>query len=218
MKRIRIKVCGTTSKKDADNAVKLGVDALGFIFFPKSKRNVEPEVAADIIATLPPFIDRVGVFVNEPIAKVVSIAEKCSLSIVQLHGNESAEYCDELSKEIPYCQIFKAFRVGEETKPEEFIQYAVSVDGFLLDTYVKGVEGGTGETFDWSIIESLKLGKPFLLAGGLTPENITDALSTVVPFAVDINSGVEDAPGKKNAQKLAKLVAQVRQFEQENLW
>lgn len=218
MKRIRIKVCGTTRIEDADNAVKLGVDALGFIFFAKSKRNVAPEVATEIIATLPPFVDKVGVFVSEEMEKVVAIAESCSLSVIQLHGKESADYCKELSLMLPHCQIFKAFRVGDETRSEEFEQHAPFVNGFLLDTYIKGVEGGTGEVFDWSIIESLNLEKPFLLAGGLTPENITDALNTVVPFAVDINSGVEDAPGKKNGKKLADLVHKVRQFEQQNLW
>lgn len=218
MKRVRIKVCGITRTLDAENAVRLGVDALGFIFFDKSKRNVTPQVAAEIISALPPFIDKIGVFVNEPVENIVKISKRCALSVIQLHGKESVEYCKEVSFKLPHCQIFKAFRVGAQTKSEEFVQHAPVVDGFLLDTYVKGVEGGTGEVFNWAIVKSLNLQKPFLLAGGLTPKNITEALAVIVPFAVDINSGVEDAPGQKNGAKLGELVERVRTFEKKHLW
>ena len=217
MQRIRIKVCGTTRLSDAEHAVACGVDALGFIFVPKSKRCISPAVAQSIITKLPPFVDRVGVFVNEPIQSVLDIVRDCDLSFVQLHGNEDAEYCTQLGDSLAGCKIIKAFRVGEHTVRDEFAAYAPVVQAYLLDTYVKGVEGGTGQLFDWGLVAALHLDKPVILAGGLAPDNIIESLQTMVPYAIDINSGVEDAPGLKNHEKLSSIVSKVRTFEQENM-
>ena len=217
MQRIRIKVCGTTRLTDAENAVACGVDALGFIFVAKSKRCVTPNVARNIITKLPPFVDRVGVFVNEPIQSVVDIVRDCDLSLVQLHGNEDAEYCKQLGDSLAGCKILKACRVGEHTAGDGFTPYAPFVQAYLLDTYVKGIEGGTGKIFDWGLVTALHLDKPVILAGGLTPDNIIESLQTMVPYAIDINSGVEDAPGLKNHEKLKSIVSKVRTFEQQKM-
>jgi phosphoribosylanthranilate isomerase len=209
LRRTRVKMCGTTRLEDALFAVKQGIDALGFIFFEKSPRNIDRDRAGQIIAELPPFVDRVGVFVNAPIEKVLTGA-KTGLSALQLHGTESVEYCQEVKKQVPHCALIKAFRVGDDSRAKEFATYNDVVDAFLLDTYVKGAEGGTGEVFDWSIIDTLGLQRPFLLAGGLTPDNVKEALHSVRPYGIDINSGVESSPGIKDHSKLASLLDLVR--------
>lgn len=203
--RTRVKMCGTTRQEDALAAVRLGVDALGFIFFSKSPRNIDRENARAIIAGLPPLIDRVGVFVDANMEELVASAA-CGLSIVQLHGKESPEFCREVRRALPHCRIVKAFRVGKESTAGEFTPYAVCVDAFLLDTYIKGAPGGTGQAFDWSIIETLRLARPLFLAGGLTPENVEKAILEVRPFAVDINSGIEERPGIKDHCRLEQLL------------
>lgn len=208
--RIRVKMCGTMSMEDAQVAVTLGVDALGFIFAPKSPRCIGTEAAAEIIANLPLFVDRVGVFVNVSIEEIADHA-RAGLSYLQLHGSESPEFCREIQKELKNCKLLKAFRVGPESNAKEFGEYNDCVDGFLLDTYVKGVSGGTGQIFDWSLIPKLHLQKPFLLAGGLSPDNVEEAIQTVSPFGIDINSGVESAPGVKDHGKLERLIKLVRQ-------
>ncbi len=149
-------MCGTTCLEDALAAVRYGVDALGFIFYDKSPRYIAADQAARIIKKLPPFVDRVGVFVNAPIKEVVATAG-VGLSYLQLHGKEPVEYCRQIRQQLPFCGIIKAFRVGEESRPEDFIPYNDCVDAFLLDTYVQGAKGGTGKVFDWSIIERLQL-------------------------------------------------------------
>jgi phosphoribosylanthranilate isomerase len=201
-------MCGTTSAADALAAVSFGVDALGFIFVDNSPRNIVPEKAAEIIRALPPFVDRVGVFVDAPLAAVVQTAT-IGLSYIQLHGSESPEYCVELSLRLPFCRIIKAFRVGGESCPAIFAPYVPFVDGFLLDTYVKDAAGGTGKVFDWSIIDKLQLQRPLILAGGLGPENIVAAIEAVRPYGVDINSGVELMPGMKDHARLQILMQKV---------
>lgn len=208
--RTRVKMCGTTCLEDALAAVRYGVDALGFIFYAKSSRYISPEQAAEIIKKLPPLVDRVGVFVNAPI-KEIALAAGLGLSYLQLHGNESVEYCRQIRQQLPFCGIIKAFRVGDESRPEDFTPYDDCVDAFLLDTYVQGEKGGTGKAFDWSIIERLKLQRPIFLAGGLSPENVASAITEVHPFAVDINSGVESQPGVKDHARLRNLLQLVCQ-------
>jgi phosphoribosylanthranilate isomerase len=204
-------MCGTTRIEDALAAVRFGVDALGFIFYPKSSRYVAPEQAASIIAQLPPFIDRVGVFVNAPLPEVVKTAG-AGLSYLQLHGEESPDYCREIRARLPFLGIIKAFRVGAESSGESFAPYADCVNAFLLDTYVKGESGGTGMVFDWSIIDTLQLRRPVLLAGGLGPENVARALAEVQPYGVDINSGVEVRPGIKDHLRLQALMQVVAEI------
>jgi len=205
LSRTRVKMCGTTRLEDALCAVGLGVDALGFIFYHKSPRNISPAKVSEIIKNLPPFIDCVGVFVNSSATEIQSVAE-AGLSYLQLHGEESPKFCREIKAQLPFHKIFKAFRVGSESSAADFSLYNECVDGFLLDTYVKGESGGTGLSFDWSIIEKLELQKPFLLAGGLSVENVSEAIGAVAPYALDVNSGVESAPGVKDHAKIRKFM------------
>lgn len=204
--RTRIKVCGITSAEDAKEAIGIGVDAIGFIFAESSPRFISPEKAKEIVTQLPPFIHYVGVFVDKDPVEIQEIIEYCGLSYVQLHGSEDAEYCQKLAQAATPCKLIKAFRVGSRTMAADFTPYEDSVKGFLLDTYMEGQEGGTGRPFDWSIVESLKLQLPVILAGGLNPENVAEAIRSVRPFAIDLNSGVETEPGKKDLAKLRNLV------------
>ena len=210
-KRTRVKMCGTTRMEDALAAVRFGVDALGFIFSAKSPRYIAPEKAAIILSNLPPFIDRVGVFVDAPLAEIVRTAG-CGLSFIQLHGHESPEYCRQLRAMLPLCGIVKAFRVGGASRSDSFTPYQSCVDAFLLDTYVKGTSGGTGLVFDWSIIDSLKLQRPIILAGGIAPENVACAVAAVHPYAVDINSAIELQPGVKDHLRLQALMQAVAEI------
>jgi phosphoribosylanthranilate isomerase len=211
--RTRIKMCGTTRQEDAEFAVSLGIDALGFIFVKKSPRWVNREQAGSIIRALPPFITRVGVFVDSDIEEIKDHIVTCGLTQVQLHGNESPEFCQELKRWNRSCSICKAFRIGEATIPDNISLYSPMVDSILLDTFVKGLEGGTGEVFDWKLTDSLKIDRPVILAGGLNPDNVCTAISIVSPFAIDINSGVEKEPGIKDHHLLYQLVQCVRKAE-----
>lgn len=209
--RTRIKMCGTTNLEDALLAVESGVDALGFIFFAKSPRNIEPEAAQDIIEQLPPLVDTVGVFVDRDLDETVEIIRYCRLGYAQLHGQESPKYCERLSRFAAPCQVIKALRVGEHLRPEDVAPYNEHVHGFLLDTYHKNMVGGTGKSFDWAIIEKLNLQKSWILAGGLDADNISNAIETVHPYAVDVNSGVEKSPGQKDPALVRAFVEKVRQ-------
>ncbi|MBM9616775.1 phosphoribosylanthranilate isomerase [Desulfobulbus rhabdoformis] len=212
-KRVRVKICGTTRLSDALCAVDAGVDALGFIFFAKSPRNIEPDSAKAIIAQLPPFVDTVGVFVNEAKEKLQEIVEHCGLNTVQLHGQESPDYCRSLALALPSCRLLKAFRVGPQTTAADIAPYAGCVQGYLLDTFQKDAVGGTGKAFDWALIERLQLSRPLLLAGGLDCDNVGTALRNVAPYGLDANSGLEDAPGVKNHTKIQTFLRLVRESE-----
>lgn len=212
-RRIRIKICGMTRLADALCAVDAGVDALGFIFFEKSPRAITPQAAREIIKQLSPFVDVVGVFVDEELQRIAGIVQECGLGYVQLHGSESPAYCRELATLVAPCQILKAVRVGEQTTAEDVALYHDCVRGYLLDTYQKNNVGGTGQTFDWTIIDRLQIKKTFLLAGGLDIDNIRAALERVRPYGVDANSGLEDAPGLKNHTLIQRFISTVRAFE-----
>lgn len=215
--RIRIKICGMTRLADALCATEAGVDGLGFIFHEPSPRAIAPEAAQRIIAKLPPLIAAVGVFVNRDRQQVEKIIRQCGLGYAQLHGGESPEYCRSLAENAGPCRILKAIRVGPHTTSAEVAPYQDYVQGFLLDTYQKNVVGGTGEVFDWSVIDRLHLSKPFLLAGGLSVDNIRAALEQVRPYGVDANSGLEEAPGIKSHELIRRFVAAVRKFEADRL-
>ncbi len=208
--RTRIKMCGITNRYDAEEGVLAGVDALGFIFVEASPRYVSPELARGIISELPPFVDCVGVFVDRDPKEVEEIIASCGLSHVQLHGSEEPEYCERLARSAAPCKVIKAFRVGGETEADLFTPYNDVVQGFLLDTYSKGIAGGTGMAFDWRIIDRLRLQLPLILAGGLGPDNVREAIKQVRPFAIDVNSGVEWTPGMKKAEKVHAFMEQVR--------
>ena len=199
----RVKVCGITTLEDALRAADLGADALGFIFYPKSPRYIVPQDAAEIIRNLPPFIASVGVFVDSPYEEVDSIAAECSLTAVQLHGKETPEFCGQFRT-----RVIKAFRVRDAQLPPEIDHYRTHA--ILLDTFVEGSHGGTGKTFSWeAALEAKKFGR-IILAGGLNCENIRSAVETVRPYAVDVSSGVEMAPGKKDPKLLAAFLKKAK--------
>ncbi len=199
----RIKICGITNKDDALWAVDLRVDALGFIF-AESPRRMEPDVVCEIVKLLPPFISTVGVFVDEDKEKVKEIADLCSLTALQFHGEESPANCRGFRQ-----KIIKSFRVKDESVLKKATSY--KVDAYLLDTYLPDRSGGTGKTFNWEIAEKVKeLGVPLILSGGLNPDNVARAISEVRPYAVDVSSGVESREAKKDYGKLERLVKTVR--------
>ncbi len=203
---VRIKICGITNLEDALLAAELGANALGFIFYAKSPRSVAPEAAREIIRQLPPFVVSVGVFVNEEAAVVRDLAAGVGLDWVQLHGQESPEYCRSLGR-----RVLKGFRIKDEASLQELPAYRGAVQALLLDTYKQGQTGGTGEAFDWELAVRAKEYGPIVLAGGLTADNVAQAVATVRPQAVDVASGVEAAPGKKDPEKLRKFFGALRQ-------
>jgi len=206
---VRVKVCGITNRRDAAMVTELGAAALGFIFAP-SPRQVSPEKVREIIADLPPLVWTIGVFVDEPLSSVCRIMDFCRLDLVQFHGDEPPEICREMMP-----RSIKAFRVKDESSLVPVEKYTESVNAILLDTYCQGLKGGTGRAFDWSLaIKAKELRVPIILSGGLTPSNIAEAVSVVKPWAVDINSGIEDAPGRKNPDLMKKLMENIRRVEQ----
>ncbi len=204
MRHTRIKICGITRTEDALAAVEQGVDALGFVFYPPSLRYVSPEQAAVIIAALPPFVTTVGLFVDLPPAQMQQIVAQARLDCVQLHGDESAAACAAVQS--PW---LKAVRVRADTDWNLVGSSFAAARALLLDTYRPGVPGGTGVAFDWSLVPTT-LVQPVILAGGLHPGNVAQAVCQVRPYAVDVSGGVESAPGVKDAVKIADFVAQVR--------
>lgn len=198
---VKVKICGITNWGDAQAAVEAGADALGFIFFEKSPRHVSTSVAADIIRRLPPFIARVGVFVDMPRDGILNIIAECGLDTVQLHGGESPEFSAGIAQ-----KTIKAFRIENEKSLEPLHRYKTSA--WLLDSYVAGQLGGTGAVFQWDLaVRAVSLGRPVILAGGLTPVNIADAVKQVRPYGVDVSSGVETAPGRKDHDKVRAFLA-----------
>jgi phosphoribosylanthranilate isomerase len=207
MNTVAVKICGITDPKDAWIAVELGAAALGFIF-AASPRQITPHKARDIINAIPPFVKTVGVFVNEDLTAIKNVKHYCGLDLVQLHGDEPPDLCAEL---MPYA--IKALRIKDESSLRTARPYRGKVRALLLDTYSKDKAGGTGETFDWQLaLKIKKLGVPIILAGGLGPSNINDAISTVRPYAVDVNSGVEEHPGKKNHTLIEDLMQKVKRI------
>ena len=203
--RIKVKICGTTSLKDAFLAVENGADAIGFIFYKMSPRNISQKEAKEIILQLPPFIETVGVFVNETSDKINRIAEQCKLNSIQLHGEESPALCRRVKR-----KVIKAFRVKNADSLKSIASYKVS--GFLLDSYNDGSKGGTGQVFDWNLALRVKRQGPVILAGGLNPYNVFTAIHRVKPYGVDVCSGVENSPGIKDHEKVRAFIKSVRRF------
>jgi phosphoribosylanthranilate isomerase len=201
----RVKICGITSLEDALNAIEAGADALGFVFYTESPRHIFPEQAARIISQLPPFVQVVGLFVNEEATTVNDVSDLCRLDLVQLHGDEPADYCRQIRR-----RVLKAFRVRSLTCLDPIIEYPVS--GYLLDTFSPSFYGGTGLSFNWEIAaEAVKRHQRIILAGGLTPDNVAEAIRQVRPWAVDVSSGVETAPGKKDADKVRRFIRNAKE-------
>jgi phosphoribosylanthranilate isomerase len=204
-----VKVCGITNLEDALAALDAGADMLGFNFYRRSPRYVSPLDSRRIIERLPGGVSCVGVFVNEPApADVASIAREAGLDAVQLHGDEAPEYCRSLRG----LTTIKALRVGADYNVESAA--ACGTDAVLLDAYVAGTRGGTGHTFDWTLAALTRERVPRLfLAGGLTPDNVAEAVAAVRPYAVDVCSGAETSPGRKDPELMRRFVEQVREAE-----
>jgi len=200
-----IKICGITNLEDAVAAIAMGVDALGFNFYKPSPRYVTPQSAREIIEQLPQSVLKVGVFVNESPDHVRSIADDAGITAVQLHGDESPDYCRKLADQY----VIKALAVGHNFDTQIIVRYPVNA--IMLDTKHNTLRGGTGRAFDWSIAQQVsKIVPKLYLAGGLSPENVTGAIETVRPYAVDACSSLEDSPGKKNHDRMRAFVAAVR--------
>lgn len=202
----RVKVCGITNSKDAQAAVRYGADALGFIFVRKSPRYIEPAEAAKIIATLPPFITTVGVFVDSPLEEVQNIIQETKLSVAQLHGDETTEFCSSIGH-----PAIKAIRLRDSSDIDLLARYRSVTRAVLLDAYSPVAHGGTGQVCDWSLAQrAVADGYCVVLAGGLTPENVAEAITCVRPYAVDVSSGVEASPGVKDHNKLKAFIQIVK--------
>jgi len=200
---IKIKICGITNLDDAMAATDAGADALGFNFYKKSPRYIEPNKAAEIISQLPPFVIPVGIFVNEREEKIRENMELTGIQVVQLHGDESPDFCQRFGG-----RIIKAFQVKDKESIKHMAHYHVGA--FLLDSYREGVRGGTGVTFDWHLAVVAKTFGRIILAGGLTPENVAEAVKLVQPYGVDVTGGVEREKGVKDHMKLKKFIVEVR--------
>jgi phosphoribosylanthranilate isomerase len=204
---IRVKVCGITNLEDALAAADLGADALGFVLAP-SPRQITPESLRRLVAELPPFIMKVGVFVDRPLDEVRRIMSDYGLDLAQLHGSESVEYCEAL-----HPRAIKAFQVKDATVLKQLPLYRASA--YLLDGYHSQLKGGSGQSFDWKIAHQAgRLGR-IILSGGLAPENIVQAIAIARPYGVDVSSGVETHPGKKDRGKLAAFVQAVKESNSE---
>jgi phosphoribosylanthranilate isomerase len=200
----QVKICGITNQEDALFAARCGAAALGFIFYPFSPRYIKPEDAGKIISVLPDALVEVGVFVNENVAEIKRVMEYCGLDMIQLHGDETPEFC----REFPSARVIKAV----ELKNEADFVYAKSyhVGAILVDSRHAGLYGGTGRKANWELACRVKNKKPLILSGGINEKNIAEAMKTVVPVALDINSGVESEPGKKDHAKLARIFDIIR--------
>src|SRR5471030_1931758 len=200
----RVKICGVTNVADALAAAEAGADMIGLMFYEQSSRHLTLAQAVEISRALPPFVLRVGVFVNPQEALVTRAIGECNLSLLQFHGDETSEFCTQFG-----LMSMKALRVRDGESLNELAKY--QTDAFLLDAHSKSGLGGTGEKFNWDLaIEAQKFGKPIFLAGGLTPENVAEAVRKVLPFAVDVSSGVESAPGKKDHARVRAFIKAVR--------
>ena len=195
----KVKICGITTIEDAIVAVDAGADALGFVFYDKSPRSLDPDRAAEIIRALPPFVQVVGLFVHAGLDFVNATADRCRLDIVQLHGDESQDYCAHVHR-----RVIKAFRVKDITSLDPMKNYHVS--GYLLDAYSPKAFGGTGVTFNWETAMIAKKFGPVILAGGLDPGNVAAAIAQVAPYGVDVSSGVEASPGRKDPAKVREFI------------
>ena len=206
--RTRVKICGVTNVADGLAAAEAGADMIGLNFYEKSPRYLTVAQAVEISRALPPFVMRVGVFVNPEEALVTRAIGECNLSLLQFHGDETSEFCTQFS-----LMSIKALRVRDAESLKALANF--QTDAFLLDAHSKSGLGGTGEQFNWDqAVEAQKFGKPIFLAGGLTPENVAEAVKKVQPFGVDVSSGVESAPGKKDHAKVKSFVEAVRQADQ----
>lgn len=206
---MRVKICGIT-KVDQGNAIaNMGATALGFICVPASPRYVSPAQLQTLTRNLPPPIQKIGVFANAEIDEIQALVAQTALTGVQLHGSESPQYCQKLRKILPHIEILKAFKIRDSESLNAIETYGDRADTFLLDAYHPQMLGGTGKTLDWQSLQAFQPSRPWLLAGGLTPENIKTALNQLQPHGIDLSSGVERSPGDKDIKKVARLFEQL---------
>lgn len=213
--QVKIKVCGLTRQADAILAVDLGAWALGVIFAPESPRRIGIEQAAELLAATPSGIERVGVFVNAGVAEIEQAVDACGLTVVQLHGEEEPASCMEVARSTG-CKVIKAVRVSDMESLETVVRF--DTDYLLLDTYSPQRRGGTGEAFDWSLTGKLPASERrtrVILSGGLNPENVEAAIAAVGPFAVDVSSGIESAPGIKDEDRMRHFFLNIRKTSRE---
>jgi phosphoribosylanthranilate isomerase len=200
---MKIKICGFTNAQNANQAAMLGIDAIGLVFYDQSPRNVGVETALQIVNALPPFINRVGLFVNADSSFIDEVLCEVPLDTLQFHGDESAAECRQYA--MPF---IKALRVNQETNIIKMAEEYHQASGLSLDAFNKDTYGGTGESFDWSLAK-VDIDLPIILAGGLNPNTVADAVSQVNPYAVDVSSGVESEPGIKDIDKIRKFIQRV---------
>ena len=208
MARTRIKICGITRVEDGLAAIEAGADALGFVFYPPSPRAVTAQQAAEIIAQLPPFVTFVGLFVNASADEVKATAAKAKLSLLQFHGDEAPAFCGQF--DLPY---MKAIRMRPDVDLNAAFEDYADANALLLDAYTPGIPGGTGESFDWQRVPQ-QAPKAVVLAGGLTPDNIADAVAQVKPYGVDVSGGVEATKGIKDRIKLETFIKEVNRADE----
>jgi len=207
--KTRVKICGITNLADARVAVEAGADAIGFVFYEKSPRLVSLKTAAEISKQLPPFVMRVGVFVNAPEDFVLRAIGECNLTMLQFHGDEPPEFCTQFG-----LISMKAFRIRDAESLKKIPDYLT--DAYLLDAFSSTTLGGTGEKFNWDLaVAAQKFGKPIFLAGGLTPENVAEAVKKVHPFGVDVSSGVEISSEKKDHAKVKAFIKAAKEINHE---
>ena len=200
----RVKICGITRPEDAELAVSLGAWALGFILWPQSKRAADPAVAAGIARALRRRVELVGVFVNQPLDEIEGYADALGLTYVQLHGDEGPSFCTAVAQRTG-CRVIKAARIRYAADLRDLERF--HTDLHLLDTAVEGLRGGSGQTWDWGLLAGRRSKTPFLLSGGLTPDNVAEAIAAVHPWGVDVASGTEASPGVKDPHKLEAFFA-----------
>lgn len=204
---VRVKICGITSVEDGLMAAGAGADMIGLMFYDRSPRHISIEAAAEISRALPPYVLRTGVFVNPEESFVMRAIAECNLNILQFHGDEPSDFCTQFG-----LMSLKAIRVRDAESLEQLGEF--QTNAFLLDAHSKNGLGGTGEKFNWDFaVEARRFGKPIFLAGGLTPENVAEAVVRVQPFGVDVSSGVEFAPGKKDAEKVLAFIKAAKSVE-----
>ena len=200
----KIKICGITNLEDALAAAEYGADAVGFIFYAGSRRFIDPESVSEITKKLPPFLKKIGVFVNEEPERVIDITDIAGLDIVQLHGDETPHYCRDLN--FPH---IKSFRVKDSLDPDEIRKFDTPF--VLFDTYSEKEYGGTGSAFNWNLLKDKQLDDKYvIISGGLDPGNVSEGIKKTMPYAVDVSSGVELSPGKKDKEKIKNFIEAVR--------
>lgn len=200
--RTRVKICGVTRRQDAEFAIEMGADALGFVFYAPSPRAVSIAQAVEICRGLPPFVSLVGLFVNAEPAEVNATLKRVPLDLLQFHGDESSQFCEQFDK-----PFIKAVRMKQPEDLQKAVKNYQQANALLLDSFQAGVPGGTGQTFDWSMITQID--KPLILAGGLSAENVATAIRQIRPYGVDVSGGVESAKGIKSNEKIRAFMQEV---------